>query len=64
MKNGKKVEVNIKTRLGEGKVKEKMKVVSKTKTKLDFKTCFKKEIFAFREHVKRIKNHFAVQRNL
>ena len=41
-----------------------MKVVSKTKTKLDFETCFKKEILAFREHVKRIKNQFAVQRNL
>ena len=41
-----------------------MKAVSKTKTKLDFETCFKKEILAFREHVKRIKNQFAVQRNL
>ena len=59
-----KVKVNIKTRSGEEKVKEKMKVVSKTKTKLDFETCFKKEILAFREHVKRIKNQFAVQRNL
>ena len=58
------VKVNIKTRSGEEKVKEKMKVVSKTKTKLDFETCFKKEILAFREHVKMIKNQFAVQRNL
>ena len=59
-----KVKVNIKTRSGEEKVKEKMKVVSKTKTKLDIETCFKKEILAFREHVKRIKNQFAVKRNL
>ena len=50
-----KVKLSIKTRSGEEKVKEKMKVVSKTKTKLDFETCFKKEILTFLEHVKRKK---------
>ena len=59
-----KVEITVKTRSGEEKTKKKMKVVRKTRTKTDFEQYFQKQIVAFSEHVKRIRNQYIVQRDL
>ena len=59
-----KVEVRVKTRSGEEKSKKKMKVVRKTRKKTDLEQYFQKQIVAFREHVKRIRNQYIVQRDL
>ena len=59
-----KVEVKVKIRSGGEKTKKKMKVVRKTRTKTYFEQYFQKQIVAFREHVKRIRNQYIVQRDL
>ena len=43
---------------------ESVQVVRKTRTKTDFEQYFQKQIVAFREHVKRIRNQYIVKRDL
>lgn len=59
-----KVDVQVKTKSGEEKTKKKMKVLRKSKCKADFDEYFLKEATMFREHAKRIKNQYVVQKSL